>query len=123
MAVYLHGHVRPVADLDLVLDREPKQAQRALQSLLAGGFIPTIAAPLSAVSVLRLFDQAQREVDVFLRHCIPFEELWQNSARDSVNGSLIRVISLGDLLKEKRFIGRVQDLQDVEMLLALKGSA
>jgi hypothetical protein len=30
IAVYLHGHMRPVADLDLVIDREPKQAQCAL---------------------------------------------------------------------------------------------
>jgi hypothetical protein len=66
VAVVLYGHVRPVADLDVVIDPAPDQAASALRALAACGFVQSTPLPLSMVTVMRMFDHAQREVDVFV---------------------------------------------------------
>ena len=70
-----YGHVRSVADLDVVIGPAPGEAERALRALAGCGFTPSIPLPLSMLTVLRLFDHAQREVDVFARYHIPFDQL------------------------------------------------
>jgi hypothetical protein len=79
VAVVLHGHVRSVADLDVVIDPAPDEVERALRALAGCGFVPSIPLPLSMLTVLRMFDRSQREVDVFVRYHIPFDRLWANS--------------------------------------------
>ena len=64
IAVVLHGYVRPVADLDIVIDRSPDEARHTMMTLMASGFVPTIPLPLNALTVLRMFDRLNREVDV-----------------------------------------------------------
>ncbi|HWN45537.1 MAG TPA: hypothetical protein VNW71_25155 [Thermoanaerobaculia bacterium] len=119
-AVVLHGYIRPVADLDIVIDAAPHEARKAMHALTLTGFVPSIPLPLSALTVLRMFDSAQREVDVFVRYCIPFDELWASSERVPVGVSIARVISLEHLLRAKRITARPHDLLDIEALLALK---
>jgi hypothetical protein len=118
-AVVLHGHARPIADLDIVIDPAPEQASRALRALSRGGFVPSIPLPLSVLSVLRMFDPSRREVDVFPRYHIPFGDLWDASVRVRVGGSVARVVSLAHLLHAKRVNGRPHDLLDIAALLAL----
>ena len=120
VAVVLHGHVRPIADLDLVIDPAPDEAGRAMRALNALGFVPSVPLPLSLLSVLRMFDQSQREVDVFVRYHIPFDELWASSERLRVGNGAARVVSLEHLLRAKRITGREHDLLDIEGLLALE---
>jgi hypothetical protein len=119
VAVVLHGHVRPVADLDLVVDPAPDEAGRALRALACSGFVPSIPLPLSMLSMLRMFDHAQREVDVFVRYSIQFNELWSGSEHMKVGGSTARVVSLEHLLEAKRFNSRPHDFLDIAALLAL----
>ena len=121
VAVVLHGYVRPIADLDLVICPTPDETRRAMRALNALGFVPSIPLPLSLLTVLRMFDQSQREVDVFVRYRIPFDELWASSERMCVgNGVAPRVASLEHLLRVKRINGRAHDLLDIEGLLALE---
>lgn len=120
VAVVLHGHVRAVADLDFVIDPAPEEARRAMHALTALGFVPSIPLPLSALTVLRMFDYSQREVDVFVRYHIPFDELWASSEQVRVGDGVARVASLEHLLRAKRINGRPHDLLDIEGLLALK---
>ena len=122
-AVVLHGHARPIADLDLAIDPAPEQASRALDALLSVGFVPSLPLPLSMLTVLRMFDHARREVDVFPRYHIPFEELWGDSVRVRVGAAAARVVSLAHLLRAKRINGRPHDLLDVAALLALPAGA
>lgn len=120
-AVVLHGHVRPIFDLDIVIDPVPDEASRAMRALESNGFVPSLPLPLSMVSVLRMYDGSQREVDVFVRYCIPFDELWTGSQHLRVGGgSVARVISLEHLLRAKRINGRPHDLLDIEGLRALE---
>jgi hypothetical protein len=120
VAVVLHGHVRPIADLDMVIDPTPEEAARAMRALARSGFVPSIPLPLNMLSVLRMFDHSEREVDVFVRYQIPFDQLWANSQHVRVGDSVARVVSLEHLLRAKRITGRPHDLLDVERLLALE---
>ena len=122
IAVVLHGYIRPVADLDIVIDAAPHEAQRAMHVLTLAGFVPSIPLPLSALTVLRMFDPAQREIDVFVRYRIPFDELWASSERVRVGAStsIARVASLEHLLRAKRIDGRPHDVLDIAGLLALE---
>jgi hypothetical protein len=121
VAVVLHGHVRPVVDLDIVIAATPDESSRAMQTLTEVGFVPSIPLPLSMVTVLRMFDFEQREVDVFVRYHIPFNELWASSEQKLVGNSVVRVMSFEHLLRAKRITGRPHDLLDIEGLLALAG--
>lgn len=119
VAVVLHGHVRSVVDLDIVVDSAPDEAGRALRALTDLGFVPRIPLPLQLVSIMRLFDQSRREVDLFTCYPFPFEELWAGSRRMDVGGSVARVISLEHLIRAKRFNGREHDLFDLAGLQAV----
>ena len=123
VAVVLHGYVRPVADLDLAIDRDPFEAQRAMMALAAVGFVPTLPLPLSALTVLRLFDHSEREVDLFVRSHLPFDVWWAGSKLARVgDGSVVaRISSIEHILRAKRIDGRPLDLLDIEGLLALEG--
>lgn len=118
MAVYLHGYERLVADLDIVIP--PGEADRAMRTLMLAGFVPSVPLPLSMLTVMRMFDAEQREIDLFVRYMIPFDELWKDSCHVRVENSVARVMSLEHLLKERRARARAGDLQDVEGLLALE---
>jgi hypothetical protein len=112
--------VRPVFDLDIVVDPAPEEADRALRTLFGAGFVPSLPLPLSMVSVMRMFDNNGREVDLFTRYHIPFEALWADAERMPVGGGVARVVSLEHLLRAKRTNGRPHDLLDIAALLALK---
>jgi hypothetical protein len=122
VAVVLRGHIRPVADLDVVIDPAPEESNRAMHVLGRLGFVPSIPLPLSMVTMLRMFDQGQREVDVFVRYHVPFAEQWASSELIRVGDRLARVTSLEHLLRAKRVNGRPHDLSDIEALLALEAS-
>jgi hypothetical protein len=119
VAVVLHGHVRPVADLDVVIDPAPGEVVRALGALAGCGFVSSLPLPMSMLTVLRMFDQSEREVDVFVRYHIPFDRLWADSRQVRVGDAVVRIVSLDHLLQAKRINGRPHDLSDLAALLAL----
>ncbi|HEY6186853.1 MAG TPA: hypothetical protein VIW80_04180 [Pyrinomonadaceae bacterium] len=115
-AVVLHGHVRPIADLDIVVDPAPDETLRAMNVLTACGFAPSIPLPMSMMTVQRLFDYAAREIDVFVRYHIPFEELWSDSERVSCGDGLVRIVSLNHLIWRRHPNTNPQRIHDSEML-------
>jgi hypothetical protein len=122
VAVVLHGHVRPIVDLDIVVGAAPEQKDLAIRVLMLAGFFPSIPVPLSLLTVLRMFDQSERELDVFLSYQIPFAELWTNCVEIPVGDSIARVASVEDLLRDKRITSTARDLMDIDALLKLKKS-
>ena len=119
VAVCLHGHARPIADLDIAISPAPDESARVLHVLAQAGFVPSLPLPLSMVSMLRMFDAAGREVDVFVRYHIPFDEMWAGSELRGVGDGVARVVSREHLLRAKRINGRPHDLLDIDALLAL----
>lgn len=119
VAVVLRGHCRPVADLDLVVPAEPLAAGHAVRTLQALGFAPSLPLPIHALTVLRMFDASQREVDVFYRYHVPFEHLWAESELLRVAERPLRVAALEHVVQVKRLLGRPHDLCDVRALLEI----
>lgn len=137
VAVVLQGHARLTVDLDLVVDLEPEQAAAAIEVLTAMGLQPR--APVrpglfadpeernrwieeKGMEVFSLvdFENPLRTVDLFVRHPIPFDELWQRAERLSAGGIEVPVASIPDLIRLKRISGRAQDLADIEELEELQ---
>lgn len=114
VAVVLHGHERPIADLDLVVGSDPVAAQRAMRSLAQTGFVSSLPLPLVAVTMLRLFDVGMREVDVFARYPVPFADLDREAVDARVGTTPVRIASLAHLLMAKAVLGREHDLADIE---------
>ena len=118
VAVVLHGHNRPVLDLDIVIDPTPVEAERVMRILTFAGFAPSIPLPLQMVTVLRMFDSTLREIDVFVRYSIPFAELWRDAKVVEVADQTVRIASFDHLIQLKQFNGRPHDLEDIEGLIA-----
>jgi hypothetical protein len=116
VAVVLHGYLRAVADLDVVIDSAADNTHRTLDALTGAGFVASIPLPLNMLTMVRMFDRSAREVDVFVRFQIPFEELWSCSSLVRVCEQSIRIASLEHLLKANRLSGRPHD-EDIEGLL------
>jgi hypothetical protein len=121
-AVVLHGFRRPVGDLDIVISAEPQALELAVNVLMGAGFAPSLPLALSEVTVMRMFDAEQHEVDVFVRYAIPFEDLWARSACFSTDRGAMRALSLEHLLRVKQINARPHDLTDIEGLRALWGN-
>jgi hypothetical protein len=136
LATVLHGFARLTADVDIVIDLEPSEAKKVLSALQAIGFRPR--APVGAydfadptvrkrwidekgMRVFSLWDPKNplREVDLFVEHPVPFQELWDRSELVELGGSRVRIASIPDLIFLKRLAGRAQDLQDIEALEAI----
>lgn len=120
IAVVLHGFVRPIADLDIVIASTPDEVGGAMHALMCAGFVSSVPLPLETLPMMRMFDHLQREIDVFVRYRIPFNELWASAESVRLGGGTVRVMSLEHLLSERRVNNRPRDLLDIEGLLALK---
>ena len=117
VAVVMRGHVRPIPDLDMVVNSEPGEMNRAVGVLCGLGFVPSIPLPPSLLTVLRMFDPSQREVNIIFRPHVPFAELWEDCEPMPLGRGVVRVASLEHLLRAKRIHGRPHDLSDIEALL------
>jgi len=136
LATVLHGFARLTADIDLVVDLEPDEAKKVLTALQAIGLrsrAPVgpfdFADPLvrrswiddKGMRVFSLWDPAEplREVDLFVEHLMPFDELFARSELFELGANRVRIASIPDLIALKRLAGRPQDLQDIEALEAI----
>jgi hypothetical protein len=122
VAVVLHGHVRPVADLDIVISPVPEEHGRVLDALTEAGFVSGQPESLTTESELRMLDPAGRAVDIFAQYHVPFEDVWAGSERRSLGGSVVQVVSLEQLLRAKWATGRPHDVQDITALLEIKAT-
>jgi predicted nucleotidyltransferase len=137
VAVVLQGVARLTADIDLVIDLEPGNARRAIETLQSRGL-----RPLAPVNALDFADAAKRQnwidtknldvfsmrdlrnplitVDLFAKSPFPFDELWSRADIIDVGGRDVRIASIPDLIAMKRASDRAQDRIDVERLQKLR---
>lgn len=137
VATVLHGHARLTADIDLIVDLEPRAARSVFEALVAIGLRPRVPVSAAAfadaaartdwvankgMKVLSFWDSTNpmREVDLFIEHPIPFEDLWARSVEMTVDRYRVRVASIDDLIALKRLAGRPEDLQDIEALVKIR---
>lgn len=139
VAVVLHGFARFTKDLDLVVDLQPEEARRAIQTLLDCGLRPRVPVnPFDFADsqkrqewleqknmlVFQMVDERdlRRNVDLFISYPIEFERLWAASDIIEIESVSVRVSSIDDLIEIKKSVARPQDLIDVEQLQRLKNA-
>ena len=122
-AMAVHGYPRSTMDIDLLIMPEPENASLVLQALTVFG------APIEELSV----DDLQKEGIIFQIGVAPcridiltsidginFEDAYLRSELVDIEGIPIHVLSVQDIIVNKRATGRTKDLADAEMLEEIK---
>jgi predicted nucleotidyltransferase len=124
-AMAAHGCVRVTMDIDLWIMPSPGNAEAVLRALERFG------APLYDLTEADLLKEdtvfqigvAPRRIDIITGVTgLQFEEAFARSVTLKIDGFEVRVLSLDDLIRNKRASGRTQDLADAEALESLKDS-
>jgi hypothetical protein len=133
LAVNLYGIERATADVDLVVDLEPKNLERFLRVLSDLGFRPRIPAEmLDFLSEekrrkwikekhMKVFSFAHSEkpylvLDIFTQIPFDFARVYKSRKKIRAGNIVIPVVPLKDLIRMKEASGRPQDKADVSHL-------
>jgi len=118
-AMAVHGFPRSTMDIDLWIMPDPDNAGLVLHAL--GDF----GAPLGDLSPKDLQQEdlifqigvAPRRIDILTSvDGLKFEDAFSRSETVDIDGIPVRVLSIPDLIKNKKATGRTKDLADVELL-------
>jgi hypothetical protein len=121
VACVLHGYARATTDVDILIERTPDNARRTLDALGSLGW--AFARDWPPDEILRrpitvIGDDPA--VDVFtVAWRIAYDDAVARSSVVEVDGVLIPLISIDDLIETKR-TGRALDAEDVEALQIIR---
>lgn len=122
-AVILNGHIRNTNDLDVCVSSDPENAKRVVKALVEFGFtVPGLDESLftKPKSVVRMgFPPIKIEIINYLEG-VDFEDAYKGRKAIRVGDLDISLINIDDLIANKRSVGRLQDLADVEKLEKLR---
>jgi len=119
VAVNAHGYVRATHDLDIFIRPTEENARAAFSALLALG------VPLEGLEPADLLDDEENlrfgpeedHIDILTSIGeMAFDQVWRNRVETVVDGLSVPFISKLDLMENKRQVGRLRDLADVEEL-------
>lgn len=118
-SVALHGHPRYTKDLDVWILTSEENAGKLIAALESFGFGSlglTKADFLEPGYVVQL-GQPPARIDLLTSLTgVEFEPCWRNKVELAIDDIVIPVISLEDLKRNKRALGRHQDLADLAQL-------
>ena len=118
-AVGSHVPMRPTKDLDLWVDTGVENAERTWRALAEFGL------PLGSIRPTDLikagpwlqFGVAPNRVDILTAvDGLDFEGAWERRVLRTLGRVTVPVLSIDDLIRNKRVVGRHQDLADAERL-------
>ncbi len=125
-AVAVYGYPRATKDIDFFVNATPENAANLMKALARFG------APLGGISesdfasegIVFQIGNSPRRIDILTSVSgVAFEKAYAGRQVLAIEGMRVPVISLEDLIANKRASGRMQDLADVEKLEALKEDA
>jgi hypothetical protein len=136
VAVVLHGYLRTTLDLDLVVQLERDNLDRALSALEGLGFQPRVPVPLRSFADPQIRETWRQEknmtvfslwhpehpgfaLDLFVQEPFDFDAVYSRALRVPLQGLEAAVISRDDLVEMKRAAGRTRDLEDIAALQEL----
>ena len=124
-ALAVHGFPRATKDIDFFVWATPQNAANLIRALVKFG-APTdgvAESDFSSEGVIFQIGNSPRRIDIITTiDGVKFDQAYTNRKTFSIEGLLVPVISLEDLITNKRASGRKQDLADVEKLESqLKG--
>jgi hypothetical protein len=118
-ALAAHGVPRATGDLDVWIRPSAENAERVFRALA------TFGAPLTGMTeedfrvpgaVFQIGVPPQRIDVLTLLDGISFEQAWTHRTEVDLSGLKVPVIGRADLIRNKRAVGRPQDLADVARL-------
>ena len=118
-AVGMHGHPRATKDLDVWVEATRANGERVMEALRA--FVAPIAG-LSADDFATpgtgfMIGRPPHRIDILTQVAgLDFRSAWRRRVIRDFGGIECPVISLEDLITNKRAAGRPQDLADAEVL-------
>lgn len=119
VAVNAHGYVRATNDIDIFIRATEENAQAIYRVLTTAGVALPGVEPLDILDDERhlRFGEDGRRVDILTSIGeMPFDRVWRNRIEIDFMGRRIPFICKSDLMENKREIGRLRDLADVEEL-------
>lgn len=124
-ALASHGYPRATLDIDLWVMPSPTNAEAVLRAVKRFG------APLHDVTsndlqkedIVFQIGVAPRRIDIITGASgLTFENAFAHAIETKIDGLSVHVLSLDDLIRNKRASGRTKDLADAEALEALRKS-
>ena len=118
-AMAVHGYPRSTMDIDLLVMPDPENALLVLEAL------DDFGAPVGNLSAEDLRKEglifqigvAPCRIDILTSiDGLKFEDAYARSEKVEIEGIPIHVLSISDLIINKRATGRTKDLADAEML-------
>lgn len=137
VAVVLHGYLRATADLDLVIDLEAGNLDRAIEVFTRMGFRPRAPVALQDfrnaaerrrwideknMTVLSLWHPEMHgfEVDLFVQVPFDFDDVYGRAVAARIGDTDVTTLGIDDLIEMKRRVGRGLDAEDIRALQQLK---
>lgn len=115
-ALSFHGNPRATGDLDILVNATPGNAPRVMRALLRfGAPLGDLAEhELATPRIIFRIGRAPNCIDLLTDiDGVAFADAWQNHATIEIDGRLVPVIGIRDLLATKIASGRPKDLADV----------
>jgi predicted nucleotidyltransferase len=139
LATVLHGYARFTADIDLVINLNQAEAEKAIKVITSLGLKPSVP-----VDPMQFTDKAIRDswsndknmlvfsffdpdnplmiLDVFIREPFPFDEMLKRIVHMNLGELSVPVCAINDLIEMKKKAGRPKDLEDIKYLESLQNS-
>lgn len=136
LATVLHGYPRFTADIDLVINLEKPEAEKAIRLITSLGLqarLPVDPMDFTVESIRESWIENKNMlvftfydpknpvliVDVFVREPIPFSELSKKAVMLEMDGEAVPVCDIEHLIAMKQKAGRGKDLEDIKYLQAI----
>jgi predicted nucleotidyltransferase len=120
-AVAVHGYPRATKDIDFFVWATPANAANLMKALIKfGAPVDQISeSDFSSKGIVFQIGNSPRRIDIITSASgVDFEQAYSDRQTVVLEGLEVPVISLRDLIVNKRASGRTQDLADVEKLLS-----
>ncbi len=136
VAVNIYGIARMTSDVDILLDFDKNNLERFQSAVSEIGYSPAIP-----ISIFELADTANRNklineknlvafslvntmsphvtLDVIADMPFVFSDLWERKKTRAMKDYELHLVSIKDLIALKKYAGRIQDNQDIELLKKL----
>jgi len=133
LATILHDYPRFTSDVDLVINLEKIEAEKAIRAITSYGL-----KALLPVDPFLFTDKTTRElwitekgmlvfslyhpdnpllvVDLFVREPIPYHQLAQRAIQMDLGGEMVNVCNISDLIEMKKSAARPKDIEDIKHL-------
>lgn len=117
VAANLHGSVRATKDIDILIPKDPGNAQRVLDALgeLPVGISRELDAGEVASRPVTIVGDMPRVDLLTVAASVTFDEAWPNRTVRRIQGIRVPYVGLADLIRSKQ-TGRTSDIADIEVL-------